>query len=123
MKSFLKSVAGIKEQEVVQITDIADISVDGITLQKRNRNFTCYQKCMTFVKRITSSNSFCLKCNAILLKNNANQIQNYCTDICRAGRHNINSLKVRKFRKAYRRANPVRRVKNVGEEKKEEKVL
>ena len=105
IKSSLKRFVGTEE---VVFTPIGDLAVDGTTLRKRNRNFSCYENVKRYAKRILSSDNFCVQCHAILNKNNKGQIQYYCTDICRAARHNMNSLKVRKFKKAYRKLNPIK---------------
>ena len=105
MKLFLKRTIAIRDLEVSSLESLA---VDGINFKKRNRNFSCYQKIKRYAKRIISSDNFCVKCHGILNKNNKGQIQYYCTDMCRAARHNINSLKVRKFKRKYKRLNPIR---------------
>ena len=100
MKLCLKRFVGTKE---VVFKSLNELAVDGKNLKKRNRNFSCYENIKRYAKRILSSDDFCVKCHGILHKNNKNQIQYYCTDICRAARYNINSRKVRKFKKKYSR--------------------
>ena len=99
-KLFLKRITATRE---VEYRTLDSLAVDGRNLRKRNRNFSCYDNVKRYAKRILSSDEFCVKCHGILHKNNKGQIQYYCTDMCRAVRHNINSRKARKFKKRYSR--------------------